>query len=245
MDRRLEKRRREVAEGQARSGLGKLFVVLILALLGGLTAWIFRSPLLAVQDVVIAGAPPHLIEVVRVAAGIEPGQPMVAVRLSDVEAALSANPWIRSAEASLHWPHDVLIEITPRLPVAWLGEGGSWSLVGEDAVVLETAGQAGPGLPTLVVEGPAEGAKLGGLAFLSELGPLEYPGARVEQKGPEIWAEVSGYTIRLGRPIDMEAKARALAALLSRGVAPGAVISLVAPTRPALSWPQAQAQVEP
>ncbi|NIS33395.1 MAG: hypothetical protein GWN79_16305, partial [Actinobacteria bacterium] len=43
--------------------------------------------------------------------------------------------------------------------------------------------------------------------------------------------------IRLGRPLDMEAKARALAAVLDESPAPGSVITLVAPTRPAVLPP--------
>ncbi|MGH9897018.1 MAG: cell division protein FtsQ/DivIB, partial [bacterium] len=165
------------------------------------------------------------------------------VRPGQVEAALGGNPWIASSKVSLQWPQQVLIEITPRLPVAWLDGGEGWSLVGRDAVVLETAAQAGTELPTLRAAGEVQ--KLGGLAFLAELGPLEYPGAIVSQRGGEIWAQVSGHSIRLGRPIDMEAKARTLVALLAQGIEAGASISLVAPTRPAVSWSNTQSLVEP
>lgn len=243
MDRRLEKRRKEVAEGQARSGLFKLLIVLLVASISGLAIWMFRSPLLSVQEVVIAGAPPHLREQVRSESGIAPGQPLVSVRPAEVEAALAVNPWIASSQVTLQWPQQVLIEITPRLPVAWLDEGDGWSLVGEDAVVLETARQAGTELPTL--RASAEVAKLGGLAFLAELGPLEFPGALVEQRDTEMWAQVGGHDVRLGRPVDMEAKARALTALLARGIEAGASISLIAPTRPAVYPTNTQSQVEP
>ena len=243
MDRRLEKRRREVAEGQARSGLYKLLIVLIVASIGGLATWLFRSPLLSVQEIVVAGAPPHLREQVRSDSGIAPGEPLVSVRPAEVEAALGNNPWIASSEVTLMWPQQVLIEVTPRLPVAWLEDGEGWSLVGADAVVLETARQAGSELPILRAD--AELAKLGGLAFLAELGPLQFPGALVEAREGEMWAQVGGHDVRLGRPIDMEAKARALAALLARGVEAGASISLIAPTRPAVYPPNIQSQVEP
>ncbi|HJU51401.1 MAG TPA: FtsQ-type POTRA domain-containing protein [Acidimicrobiia bacterium] len=243
MDRRLEKRRREVAEGHARSGLSKLLVVLILASIAGLAIWLFRSPLLAVHRIVVAGAPPHLTEEVRSSSGIAAGEPLISVRPVEVEATLDDNPWISEAEVTLQWPHQVLIEITPRLPVAWLEEGQGWSLVGADAVVLETAAAAGTELPIIRVE--AEVAKLGGLAFLAELGPLEFPGALVEQRQGELWAEIGGHLIRLGRPVDMEAKARALHALLAEGIADGASISLVAPTRPAVYLANTQSQVEP
>jgi hypothetical protein len=141
------------------------------------------------------------------------------------------------------WPQQVLIEVTPRLPVAWLEEGEVWSLVGADAVVLETARQAGTELPILRAD--AELSKLGGLAFLAELGPLQFPGALVEARNGEMWAQVGGHDVRLGRPIDMEAKARALTALLARGIEAGARISLIAPTRPAVYPPNIQSQVEP
>lgn len=243
MDRRLEKRRREVAEGQARSGLSKLLVALVLASIAGLATWLFRSPLLAVHLIVVAGAPPHLTEEIRSSSGIAPGEPLISVRPGEVEATLVDNPWISEAEVTLQWPQQVLIEITPRLPVAWLEEGRSWSLVGADAVVLDTAMEAGTELPTLRAQ--AEVAKLAGLAFLAELGPLRFPGAVVEQREGELWAEIGGHLIRLGRPVDMEAKARALHALLGQGIAEGAVISLVAPTRPAVYLANAQSQVEP
>jgi cell division protein FtsQ len=243
MDRRLEKRRKEVAEGQARSGLFKLLIVLIVASIGGLAIWMFRSPLLSVQEIVVAGAPPHLREQVRSESGIAPGEPLVSVRPAEVEAALGDNPWIASSKVTLQWPQRVLIEISPRLPVAWLDEGNGWTLVGEDAVVLESARQAGTELP--ILRAHAEVAKLGGLAFLAELGPLQFPGALVEERDGEMWAQVGGHDVRLGRPVDMEAKARALAALLARGVDAGANISLIAPTRPAV-YPQIpQPQVEP
>ena len=123
-----------------------------------------------------------------------------------------------------------------RVHVLGSGSGGN-------AVVLETAREAGTELPTLRAQ--AEVAKLAGLAFLAELGPLQFPGALVEQRQGELWAEIGGHLIRLGRPVDMEAKARALYALLGRGIADGAAISLVAPTRPAVYLDNAQPQVEP
>jgi hypothetical protein len=243
MDRRIEKRRREVAEGQARSGLSKLLLVLIIASVGGLATWLLRSPLLSVTEVVVAGASPHLRDAIRLESGITLGQPLISVREEEVEARLTENPWIAAATVSRQWPQRVLIEVTPRLPVAWWNDGEGWALVGADAVVLETARAAGTDLP--LVRAEAEWAKLGGLAFLAELGPLRHPGAIVEEREGEIWAQVDTHQVRLGRPVEMEAKARALAALLTQGIEPGATISLVAPTRPAVIGVSVEAQVEP
>jgi hypothetical protein len=55
----------------------------------------------------------------------------------------------------------------------------------------------------------------------------------------ELRAFVADYLVRLGRPLDMEAKARALAAVLDEQPPAGSVITLVAPTRPAVLPPGA------
>ena len=245
MDRRMEKRRREVAEGHARSGLSKVAVFLLLALVAGLAVWLFRSPLLSVHQIEVAGATPQLAEEVTALAGIEMGEPMVTVRPKEVEAAVAINPWVATVEVSLRWPQTITIEVTPRLPVAWAPADGTWALMGVDAVVLETAGAAGNTMPVLQIDESSTLVRDGGLAFLAVLGPLQFPGAVLTQQGEELWANVSGYTVRLGRPIDMEAKATALLALLGKGIAPGSTINLLAPTRPAVIVANAQPQVEP
>jgi hypothetical protein len=48
-------------------------------------------------------------------------------------------------------------------------------------------------------------------------------------------------TIRLGRPIDMGAKALALEAVLAEGVEIGSVVNLLAPARPAVMTQEAAA----
>lgn len=243
MDHRLEKRRREVAEGRARSGLSRLAILLVIAAIAGSGAWLVRSPLLSVQTVNVSGATPQLADSVVRLAGIEVGEPLLTVQPGRVEAAVSTNPWVAGVVVTRQWPQTVQIAIEPRLPVAWVAESGFWSLVGADGVVLDTATVAGSALPRIQVE--SDSARAGGLAFLAELGALDFPGTTVTQQGSEVWANVSGFNVRLGRPVDMEAKARALIALLGTGLDPGATINLLAPTRPALTVANTQPQVEP
>ena len=241
----MEKRRREVAEGRARSGLSKLTIFLLLALVAGLAVWLFRSPLLSVHRIEVEGATPQLADEVTALAGIEMGEPMVTVRPKEIEAAVSVNPWVASVDVSLRWPQTIMIVISPRLPVAWVPGDGAWALMGVDAVVLETAGTAGKTMPVLQIDPSSTVVRDGGLAFVAALGPLQFPGAVLTQEGEELWANVSGYTVRLGRPIDMEQKAAALLALLGKGIDPGSTINLLAPTRPAVISANTQPQVEP
>jgi hypothetical protein len=56
-----------------------------------------------------------------------------------------------------------------------------------------------------------------------------------EEGNGELWAEVSGYPVRLGRPVEMEAKARSLEALLADRPRRGSTLTLIAPTHPAVS----------
>jgi hypothetical protein len=72
---------------------------------------------------------------------------------------------------------------------------------------------------------------------LAELAPQPGITVVVTESEGELWADVAGMVVRLGRPIDMEPKARALVALLAEGLPPGATVNLVAPTRPAVIAP--------
>ena len=77
---------------------------------------------------------------------------------------------------------------------------------------------------------------LGAIEFISGL-PDELRTdviVRIEDNG-EMWAVVSGYQIRLGRPVEMSAKALSLAALLEVDPPVGAVLTLIAPTHPAVT----------
>ena len=79
---------------------------------------------------------------------------------------------------------------------------------------------------------------LGSLEFVATLPEELRATARVRtEPGGEIWAEVAGFQVRLGRPVEMGAKALSLAALLREEPAPGSTLTLIAPTHPAVLPP--------
>ena len=242
VDRRMAARRRQVAEVQARSSLTRLMWVLVLALTAALTVWLFRSPVLAVSSISVDGFEAAAVEPILTASGLVVGKPMVSVRTAAVTEALLADPRIKEALVRLDWPQTVVVGIEPRRAVAWANLGGHWGQVGVDGVVMATAPEPSDGLPILEV--PWDGSNpspeaLGGLEFLAALDVLVAEQTVVITRGNELWAMLPNLTIRLGRPIDMSAKAMALEAVLAQGVEVGSVVNLLAPARPAVMAPGA------
>ena len=237
VDRRLAARRRQVAEGQARSSFTRLIWGLVLATVAALTVWLFRSPVLAIQSIVVNGFESAEIEPILTGNGVVLGRPMATVRSGTLTEALMADPRVLTASVTLDWPQQVIVGIEPRRAVAWANLGGHWGRVGLDGVVIATASEPAAGLPILEV--PWDGAApsrqaRGGLEFLAALDVLVAQQTVVITRGDELWAILPNLTVRLGRPIDMAAKAGALEAVLSQGVDPGSIINLLAPARSAV-----------
>ena len=71
------------------------------------------------------------------------------------------------------------------------------------------------------------------------LSPVLAAEAWVTSEGGELWIEARGFRAGLGPAVDLADKGRAFEALLASDLPAGAVIDLVAPTRPAVSVPGA------
>jgi cell division protein FtsQ len=244
VDRRFAARRRQVAEVEARSFLTRLIWALALAMAVAVTVWLFRSPILAVGSIEVNGFAAVEVEPILIANGVVMGRPMVSVRPGTVSEALLADPRIKTATVELDWPQAVVVEIEPRRAVAWANLGGYWGQVGVDGVVMSTAPEPSDGLPILEVpwDGPQPSHQaLGGLEFLGALDSLVAQQTVVITRGIELWAILPNVMVRLGRPVDMTAKAFALEAVLAQGVEIGSVVNLLAPTRPAVLDPQSAA----
>lgn len=239
IDPRMTARRREVAETRARSSFSRIIWMLAFTAMAGSGVLLARSPLLAVQHIEVEGMALSEVESIINGAGLVLGRPMLLVKTIGVERALEADSRVKSVEVRLDWPQTALVFIERRIPVAWAPVGEGWGLVATDGVVVAQAL-----VPTLdlghldIPMGPNPSAHvIGGLAFLAELAPQPGIAVVVRQEGQELWADVAGTLVRLGRPVEMEAKARALVALLAEGIPSGSTVNLVAPTRPAVVPP--------
>lgn len=244
IDPRLAERRREVAEDRARRKVSRLVKFLVaFGVLGGLV-WLFLSPLLSVAAVTTSGIAASSAETILVEHGVVAGTPLILIRPRNVESALEADPWVRDSVVEIDWPTAVVVRVEERVPVGWLETEEGWGLFAVDGVQLATAPNPDPSMPWIrlgavpIDETETSPEVLGSLEFAATLPDELKAGARVRtEPGGEIWAEVAGFQVRLGRAVEMGAKALSLAALLRERPAPGSTLTLIAPTHPAVSPP--------
>jgi len=243
IDPRLAERRREVAEDRARRKVGRLIRALIVVAVAGGAVWLALSPLFSIDEVTTTGIAASTAHGVLVEHDVVAGTPMVMIRPEAVEAALESDPWVADAVIDLEWPDRVVVHIEERVPTAWLPIEDGWGRFAVDGVQLSTAVEPDVTLPVIelapVVGGEADTTEaLGSLEFVAALPAELREGARVRlEDNGELWAEVGGFSVRLGRAVEMREKAVSLAALLREQPVPGSILTLIAPTHPAETPP--------
>lgn len=236
MDPRLAARRRTVAESRVRAGLRRLVVVLVIAGLAAATLAVLRSPLFSVDRIDVVGER-TTDPVARLAAvGIAPGVPLIQVDLEAAEAALLEDPVVATAEVGRRWPDRLEVTVTERSGVAWVDRGSGWEQLALDSVVL-ARGEPGALAPRIRSTPGQERALEAALVFVDALAPRLKAGIVIDARTDELVGTWNGLTVRLGRPTDMEAKARALEVVVDDEPEAGSEITLIAPDRPAVLPP--------
>ena len=122
-------------------------VVAVLAVLGGGLYLVFFSETLSVQGVEVVGTQTISEERVLEVADVPTGGPLATVDLDRIAYRVSALAVVKSAEVTRQWPHDVLIEIVERQPVAVVEIAGQLHSLDEDGVVFGSYQRAPQGLP--------------------------------------------------------------------------------------------------
>lgn len=245
IDPRLIERRREVAEDRARRNVTRLVRLIVVLGILGAGAWFLLSPLLSVKEVITTGIVASSAHGTLVEEGVLAGTPLILIRADLVEEDLERDPWVKEAVVEVDWPDTVVVRIEERVPVAWVETGDGWDRRAVDGVVLPSAGEPDDSMPRARFPDLAASTAevdplvLGALQFSSALGAdLRAVAVVFPEENGELWAEVAGFSVRLGRPIEMEAKARSLDALLREQPAEGSILNLIAPTHPAASVPE-------
>ena len=242
IDPRLVERRRVVAESRARKSISRLLkVMVVIAVLGGVV-WLALSPALRVKEVRSAGIVQSSTHSFLASEGVRAGAPMVLLRPTQIEQGLEDDPWVAKATVELDWPGTVIVRVEERTPVAWVETRGGWGRRALDGVALPSSTIPDGSLGWIRLPDLIEGD---GVAAPEILGSLEFvvalpEGLRAEvrmnkEENGEIWAQVAGFRVRLGRPVEMTAKALSLTALLRESPDPGSILTLIAPSYPAIT----------
>lgn len=243
IDPRLVERRKSVAEDNAKRNIGRLLRFLgMLAVVGGLV-WLALSPFLSVSQVRTAGVASSDTHVTLVSEGVVAGTPMIMIRSGSVEDALERDPWVSQARVELRWPDEVVVRVVERVPVIWVESADGWSWRSPDGVAVPGPDEPDPESPRLILDHMSgsevdESAMVQGAAeFVEALSPDLSKAMTLSVDGGELWTTAEGHDVRLGRPVDMAAKALSLTALLGEDLHPDATLILMAPTHPAVDVP--------
>jgi len=134
----------------------RILVISLAVVLGAAAVWtVWFSSVLAARDVRVVGVDGARAQAVLSAAGIPVGVPLARLDASSAERAVAALPWVAAVEVRRGWPSEVVLAITPRVPVAVVAEGARRSAVDGDGVVFDEVGALPKGLPTVTAEGVA------------------------------------------------------------------------------------------
>lgn len=242
---RLRRRRAEVRRGQGRRRLRRVvaFAALAAILAAGWAA--LRSPLLAVDDVVVTGSSHVGPDEVASVSGIEPGVAMMDVSPARARRALEASPWVARATVAREWPNRVRIEVVDREPVAQVASGSRFALVDATGRVLQVGIAREPGLPLL--EGhhaTRAGSTIRAAAPLLETAagvPADYrgeiSGIGVTEQGSVALTLTGDGVVTIGRSEGFGAKFASLTTVLDHlgGLHAGCTLDVSVPASPTLT----------
>jgi len=122
-------------------------VVLLLAVSIGGVYLVFFSTTLSVQGVEVTGTKTLSEQKVREVADVPTGGPLATVDLDTIAYRVRSLAVVESAEVSRKWPHDVLIQIVERTPVAVVEIAGQLHSLDEEGKVFGSYDRAPQGLP--------------------------------------------------------------------------------------------------
>jgi len=137
-------------------------IVLPAAALLGVAAWYaMHAPefdLPGAEGIILSGN--HYVQPVDVASALGAGaQPNIfRIRLGEARAEVEAIPWVQLATLRRVYPNRLLVEITERIPVAYVNLQGTLKLVDAEGVILERPSQGAFDFPVIAGIDPAMSA---------------------------------------------------------------------------------------
>jgi cell division septal protein FtsQ len=237
IDPRLRARRQAVHQAASRRRLLWAGIVAGIVLVVVAVVAVLASPLFDVRDITVQGneyTDQALVQHVRSELS---GEPVLLVDTQKIERELEANPWIESARVSTSFPHDVLVDIRERKPVAaYAGSDGMFRVIDREGRVLTVLGGRPIDYPLLTGAAPdSEAGQFAGTAFAAAAQlALALPDeirsittsvgvdATTNELSLELDApEAEGVHVRLGTVAGIEDKLARLVMVVRDGLKPG------------------------
>jgi len=145
----------------------------VLVLLGG-AAWVVGySDLLVVEQVEVRGVDGPLADDVKDAASVPMGVPLARVDTDATAAEVETVADVAEVSIIRSWPRTIVLDVTPRVPVASLDAAGEWRLVDAEGVVFGSTAGPQDGAPVLIAPATDEGTdvRVAGVTVAAALPP--------------------------------------------------------------------------
>lgn len=222
----------------------------ILALLLVFVAYVvFRSPLFQIQRVLVQGNSAVGRAEIEESAAVPLGRNIFEVDLRQARERLLRIPMLKDVEVYRRLPSTVVIRVVERIPVALVPVPGGFAEVDEEGIFLRRGAVGTSGLPVLTgirvaaaePGRPVEGSGLQeALSVIRGLGPQVVSELSEVHVGHQVLLyTLDGIEVRLGLPVDLEAKGRVLPGLLVALRSGGkrvCYVDLSVPDRPAVKY---------
>jgi cell division protein FtsQ len=204
------------ARPRRRRRLVRSLVAVIAVVLVAVAVWLVGwSPVLAVRDVRVVGVDdPAAVQAVLDAASIPTGVPLVRIDTNAPQAAVGELPWVASVDVRRGWPSEVVVAVEVRTPVAVVA--GTSDVVDASGVSFTALDQAVAGLPTVRATGDGLATAAAVLAALPPDLADRVVSATASSRDDVALTLRSGSLVRWGSDEQMQEKAQALRALLTR-----------------------------
>ncbi|MFA7323704.1 MAG: FtsQ-type POTRA domain-containing protein [Candidatus Nanopelagicales bacterium] len=202
---------RRAQEPRRRLRMLAVVFVVVAAIAVGWMVWF--SSLLTADAVSVVGVQGASATQVEDAAQVPLGVPLAQLDAQAIEDRLAPITWIDQVEVRRGWPHDVVIAVTPRTPIALAPDGSG---VDASGVVFT---------PIAPVANPLPSVKGTGVGLVAAMGVLTSLPADLRQKVDLLSATTrdnvelrlkSGARVRWGSVEQAELKAQVIRALLRR-----------------------------
>ncbi len=216
--------------------------IAVLALAGAALWVLLGSSLFDARSVQVAGTTELPADVVRAAAAVPLGTPMLLLDTKAIETRVAAVPRVASVQVRCTLDGTVRIELAERIPVVVVRRANGVHLVDATGTDYATVPVGYPGLPELRVArvGPRDAATVAALTVLTGLPEwLRAQMLRIDAKSPadvvlrlRNGREGNGREVRWGGVEDGDRKAAVLGPLLTQ---PGKIYDVSSPALPTIA----------